>query len=51
MLNENIPIICPKKHMIKNNGEYAKINDNIKFKILKIDNHKLRLLVSHSKTF
>jgi small subunit ribosomal protein S1 len=43
-------IICPSKHMKKKNGEFAEVNDSIKFKLLEIDKNKARLIVSHTAT-
>jgi small subunit ribosomal protein S1 len=48
--NQTMEIICPSKHMKKKNGEFAEVNDSIKFKLLEIDKNKARLIVSHTAT-
>ena len=42
--------ICPARNMRKKNRKFAEPKDNIKFKVLKIDYAKSRLIVSHSDT-
>jgi len=49
--NSDLAVICPSRHMKKKDGNSVKKKDIIKFKLLEIDSSKLRLIVSHTKTF
>lgn len=50
-LQEGVEGFATQKHLVKEDGSKAKVNETLEFKILEFDKSKHRVIVSHSRVF
>ena len=51
LLNDDIEAFAPKRHLEKEDGSSAKINEKIKFKVIEFSKENKKVLVSHTASF
>jgi len=51
LLNDDIEAFAPKRHLEKEDGSSAKINEKMKFKVIEFSKENKKVLVSHTASF
>ena len=51
LLNDDIEAFAPKRHLEKEDGSHAKVNDKLKFKVIEFSKDNKKILVSHTASF
>ena len=51
MLNDDVEAFAPKRHLEKEDGSKAKLNEKLNFKILEFSKDNKKILVSHTASF
>ena len=51
MLYDDIEAFAPKRHLEKEDGSHAKVNDKLKFKVIEFSKDNKKILVSHTASF
>jgi len=51
LLNDDVEAFAPKRHLEKEDGSHAKVNDKLKFKVIEFSKDNKKILVSHTASF
>jgi len=50
-LNDDVEAFAPKRHLEKEDGSIAKVNEKLKFKVIEFSKENKKILVSHTASF
>ena len=51
LLNDDVEAFAPKRHLEKEDGSNAKLNEKLKFKVIEFSKENKKILVSHTASF
>ena len=51
LLNDDVEAFAPKRHLEKEDGSIAKVNEKLKFKVIEFSKENKKILVSHTASF